>query len=89
MTAEAEIILQEIRGELRKLTSPWMNRQDAAAYCAGRSPITIDRAADAGKIKRYYPGGDGLPAFKRKELDAWMEGNVESGRGKRGRGGRP
>lgn len=73
MTAEAEIILEEIRAELRKAASPWLSRQAAADYCAGRSTATIDRAADAGKIKRYYPGGDGLPAFKRKELDAWME----------------
>ena len=73
MTEEVAFILEELKREVRKANSPWLSRQSAADYCGGCNPVTIDRAANAGHIKRYFRGGDGLPVFKRKELDAWME----------------
>ncbi len=57
--------------------SPWANRHDAALY-AGCSESAIDRAANAGIIKRYERAGS--PAFKKSEIDT----AIETGKWKKG-----
>lgn len=71
MTQEAAIILHEIKSELHKISSPWRTRQGAALY-AGCSLSEIDKAANAGTIKKYKRGG--TPMFKTADLDKWIEG---------------
>lgn len=73
MSAEAAIILDELKKAIVANGSPWISRMDAAAY-TGKSLSTLDRAADAGKFKRYKTDEEGGVTFKKKELDAWMEG---------------
>ena len=72
---EAAIALDYLVSQIRKLNSPWTNRHGAADY-AHCSTKTIDRAADAGKIKRYFGIGEREPRFKKAELDKWIEGKA-------------
>jgi hypothetical protein len=72
LTAEAQEILEELRGEIRRQSSPWADRQAAADYC--NCDVTfVDQAANEGKVKRYWKGAD--PIFKKKDLDKWLETN--------------
>lgn len=67
---EAAALLSEIKSELVKQSSPWLNRQSAAAY-AHCSERCIDELADRGLLKRYWLGV--LPRFKKADLDAVIE----------------
>lgn len=71
MIAEAQEILEELKREIHRANSPWLNRKNAALY-ADRSVMTIDKWANEGRIKRYKKTGD--PLFKKTEIDACIEG---------------
>jgi len=63
--------LEEIRNEIGRQYSPWMNANSAARY-ADCSPSTIHKAAAKGIIKRYdqFTG----PRFRKDEIDAALQG---------------
>jgi len=67
---DAAVILESLRDELARQSSPWVNRRAAAAYalCSERF---IDEAADRGLLKRYWLGA--LPRFKKSDLDKLIE----------------
>jgi len=63
--------LEEIRNEIGRQYSPWMNANSAARY-ADCSPSTIHKAAAKGIITRYdqFTG----PRFRKDEIDAALAG---------------
>lgn len=64
-------IVEGMQQAVIRVTGPWLDRHDAAAY-SRCSVSEIDRAANVLKIfKRYQRGGS--PLFKRSEIDAAIE----------------
>lgn len=55
-----------IEDRLQRLTSPWLNRADAAAF-AGCSASQIDNLVNQGKLTSYT--GTGKPVVSREELE--------------------
>lgn len=52
------------------MTSPWLDL-DSAAQHVHRSPRTVERWGEEGKVPTYYP--DRKPLFKAEELDRYIE----------------
>ena len=73
---QAQLVEAHERAVIR-CQSPWLNRADAAAHCRC-STSEIDRAANAGIVKRYLRAG--TPLFKRAELDEAIESGKWEGR---------
>jgi hypothetical protein len=70
LPAEMAVVLEEIRKEIRRSASPWLNRKAAADY-ALCSTALIDDAAAKGLIKRHY--FQGSTRFKKSDIDASIE----------------
>lgn len=66
---QAQLIEAHERAVVR-CHSPWLNRADAAEHVRC-STSEIDRAANAGVIRRYMRAG--TPLFKRAEIDQAIE----------------
>lgn len=70
MTAEVAEIVHVLKGEVARALSPWRDRNGAADYCCCGT-TSIDMARGAGFIPDH--GGSGMPRFKTKDLDIWIE----------------
>lgn len=74
MTHDTSKVLEIVLSEIRRSQSPWADRKEAADYCHC-SVSEIDKAANAGVIRRFFRNG--TPMFRKsghpKSLDAWIE----------------
>lgn len=61
------VITRAVTEAQHAANSPWLTRDDAAAY-ARCSTSEIDRVADAGVLPRYQRGG--TPMFRKDDIDA-------------------
>lgn len=65
------VITRAVTEAQHAANSPWLTRDDAAAY-ARCSTSEIDRAADDGAFPRHLRGG--TPLFRKADIDAAIEG---------------
>jgi hypothetical protein len=52
--------------------SPWLNRQEAAAYLKFKDPKSVDRLKDRRLLPTYKPGDINCPRFHKDDLDKIM-----------------
>lgn len=70
VNAQLERFVLDLKREFSALTSPWLNRDQAAAYLQV-STSTLDNMRGKGALKTYWLGD--TPRFKRSELDGLMK----------------
>jgi len=66
--------MESFRRDLQRKLSPWLTQKEAAIY-VGCSEDEVRRAANEGKIKRFFRNN--TPMFKKSDhegsLDAWID----------------
>jgi len=69
---DIQILIDELRSDIRGMASPWMTRNEAAAFLKV-DPSTINKLVGRGKLQKYELSDTGTPRFNREDIEALIQ----------------